>query len=123
MCMDHHSKKPVLIALSFAAGMGLGFLLGEKVSGSGVKGAMLDHWQELKDVVLAKMRSARGLTESKYYAIVDRAVDEYAEARNLAQDEADRLKRRLRHKWKKMLMLVERSAREAREDMEDQDEE
>lgn len=119
----NHSKKPILLLLSFVAGAGAGFLLGKKTSEPGTRAEMLGRWQELKDTVLAKMRSVRGLTEAKYYSIVDRAVEEYVHTRGLAEHEAEHLKRRLRHKWKKMLMLVERSAREAREEMNEHDEE
>ena len=121
--MTNHSKTPLAALALFAAGAGLGFFAGKKFSEPGGRAEMLARWQELKDTILSKMRTARGLTEAKYGTIVDRSVDEYVQSKQLGTDEAERLKQRFREKWKKMLVLVERSAREAREEMEDESKE
>lgn len=91
----------------FNKGLFLGGLLGAGLmwlnatpKGKEMKGKILEHSKPLYDELKNSIKQLEGPTKEMYDALVERAVEEYANKKELAMDVKMQLVRNLKKKWK-----------------------
>ena len=91
----------------FKKGLFLGGLIGAILmwlnatpQGKALRAKMVEHLNPLFKELSASLKQLEGPTKEMYFALVDRAVEEYSAKKELAQDLKNILVRELKKKWK-----------------------
>lgn len=94
---------------NFKKGMVLGGVIGAALmwlnvtpKGKELRTKMMAHLEPLYDQLRESLRQLEGPTREMYDALVERAVEEYGNKKELAMDVKDQLVRQLKKRWREL---------------------
>src|SRR3989338_7521320 len=100
---------------TFKKGLFLGGLLGAALmwlnatpKGKEMRAKLLAHLEPLYNELKASIKQLEGPTKEMYYALVERAVEEYAAKKELAVEMKNMLIRELQKKWKELAKEIKK---------------